>query len=179
LETSYSFFRERNLIQILISRLWLSFQVVRDFVIDQDRAVAMLAIDGSRSLLGHDNELPTKRWKNDIAAHHYNSRARIWALAFVATILLIPLTIFSILYLQWQSAFESPGSKLTKPLDPVLVTGPDRDLKLLLHPEDHVSRESGIINFSWNITKAKIAPNGVEKDVFLINGTANCALLML
>jgi hypothetical protein len=134
----------------------------------------MLAIDGYRSLLGHDNELPTKRWKNDIAGKHYNQRARICILAFVATILLIPLTIFFILYLQWQSAFEATGSRLTELPGPVMVAGPERDLKRLLHPEDHVSRDPGIRRLSWTISKAKIAPNGVEKDVFLINGTANC-----
>jgi hypothetical protein len=139
----------------------------------------MLTIDGSRSLLGHDNELANKRWKSAIAAHHYNPRAQICVLAFVATILLIPLTIFFILYLQWQSAFEAPGSNLTEPPGPVMVAGPERDLKLLLHPEDHVSRDSGTIHLFWNITKAKVAPNGVEKDVFLINGMTNYYLIAL
>ncbi|KAH8805453.1 iron transport multicopper oxidase fet3 [Xylogone sp. PMI_703] len=46
---------------------------------------------------------------------------------------------------------------------------PERDLKWLLHPEDHVSRDPTVRHFSWNITKATRAPNGVRKDIFLIN----------
>ncbi|KAN0090500.1 multicopper oxidase [Hyaloscypha variabilis] len=47
---------------------------------------------------------------------------------------------------------------------------PERDLKVLLHPEDHVSRDPSTRQISWNITKAIITPNGVQKNVFLING---------
>ncbi|KAE9365868.1 multicopper oxidase [Stipitochalara longipes BDJ] len=47
---------------------------------------------------------------------------------------------------------------------------PDRDPKILLHPEDHVSRGPRVRHFSWNITKATIAPDGVQKCAFLING---------
>ncbi|KAH8900175.1 hypothetical protein GQ53DRAFT_869529 [Thozetella sp. PMI_491] len=47
---------------------------------------------------------------------------------------------------------------------------PTRDLKIRLSPQKHVSREPGIQRYSWNITKETLAPNGVEKKVFLING---------
>jgi len=36
-----------------------------------------------------------------------------------------------------------------------------------------LSREPGVRHFSWNISNVTIAPNGVEKEVFLINGTKN------
>jgi hypothetical protein len=130
----------------------------------------MSGIDGSISLLEHDNELATKRWKQDIAAHHYDRRGLNRALALAVPLLLISFTVFLVLYLQWVSAFKALRSKVTEISDSVMVARPERDLKFELHPEDHVSRDPGIRHFSWNITKATIAPNGVQKDVFLING---------
>jgi hypothetical protein len=133
----------------------------------------MSVIEGSRSLLVHDNKLATKRWKEDIEAHDDKQRARIYAPAFLVTVTLIVSTIF-ILWLQWHSAFEGQGLNPPEPSGPSIVPGSERDLKLLLHPEAHVSRDPGIRRFSWSIKKAKkIAPDGVQKDVFLINGTSN------
>lgn len=122
--------------------------------------------DGSKSLLGHDNELASLRWKQDKP----QNRKRIYILIFVTTLLSIPLSVFLVLYLPWNAALASiPG--LTRPSD-VETAGPtlDRDLKFLLHPEDHVSRDAETRRYSWNITKAIRAPNGVKKEVFLING---------
>lgn len=96
----------------------------------------------------------------------------------MTTLLLIPLTFFLVLYLPWNAALASIQN-LTKPpdTDPNLQAEPKRDLKFLLHPEDHVSRDLEVRRYSWNVTKAMRAPNGVEKEVFLINGTANTAFL--
>ncbi|KAF8849971.1 hypothetical protein BDZ45DRAFT_771129 [Acephala macrosclerotiorum] len=80
----------------------------------------------------------------------------------------MPLITFFILYLQWHSP-QATGSSLATPLDLDTTAELAKDLKLLLHPEDHVSRGPGIRRFLWNITKAWIAPNGVLKDVFLVN----------
>lgn len=44
------------------------------------------------------------------------------------------------------------------------------DIKFVLHPEDHVSRDAKVIHLSWNITKAPLAPDGVQRDVIFING---------
>jgi hypothetical protein len=85
-------------------------------------------------------------------------------------ILLVPSSIFCILYLQWQYVFKAPEKQVAPAPVPIVVEGPKRDLKALLHPEHHVSRDPGVRTFSWNITKAKLTPNGVEKEVFLING---------
>lgn len=130
----------------------------------------MLEIDGSISLLAHDNDLATKGWKKDIAAHHYDRKSRNCSLAFAVPLLLISFIVFLVLYLQWVSAFKAPGLNPTGIPVSVMVAGTERDLKFELHPEDHVSRDPGIRYFSWNITKTTIAPNGVQKDVFLING---------
>jgi hypothetical protein len=128
-------------------------------------------MDGTRSLLGRGNELVTRWWKQDNEARHFCQRVRFRTLVFVLTLLFIPLTILFILYLQWHSAFEAPRAEMAEPFDPVMALGPERDLKFLLHPQDHVSRDPGIRHFSWNITKGMIAPDGVQKDVFLINST--------
>lgn len=143
------------------------------------RPVTMSAIDSSRSLLGHDDVLPIQRPKEDISDPNFNRRHRIWSITHLLislTSLLITLTIFFILGRQWHAEFEAPGPAaptLSGHLDSTQEPGHERNLKWLLHPEDHVSRAPGIRHFSWNITKATIAPNGVKKDVFLINGTIN------
>ncbi|ERT01357.1 hypothetical protein HMPREF1624_02602 [Sporothrix schenckii ATCC 58251] len=45
-----------------------------------------------------------------------------------------------------------------------------KDPVIVLHPEDHTNREPQTIRLSWNITKSRIAPDGVFRDVILING---------
>jgi Multicopper oxidase len=140
-------------------------------------AVAMSNTENTRSLLSHDDDLGALRWKQDIAARHLkNGRKRISA--FAVTLLFLPLTIFFILYLQWRSAFGIPAGKLNEYTGPIAVAGPGRDLKLLLHPEDHVSRDPSGRHFSWNITKATVAPNGVRKEVFLINSKIQAHLIL-
>lgn len=133
----------------------------------------MSAIDSSRSLLGHDDELPIQRWKEDIALRNFNRRRRIWAISLLLmslAILLIPLTIFFVLDRPWHAEFDAPGRKPSEHPDSAQEPGHERDLKWLLHPEVHVSRDPATRHFSWNISKVIIAPNGVKKDVFLING---------
>ncbi|CAK7223437.1 hypothetical protein SBRCBS47491_005205 [Sporothrix bragantina] len=41
---------------------------------------------------------------------------------------------------------------------------------IYLHPKDHIHREPQTIHLSWNITKARMAPDGVYREVILING---------
>lgn len=43
-------------------------------------------------------------------------------------------------------------------------------LGIVLHPEDHRSRNSTIITQHWKITSEFRAPDGVKKKVYLING---------
>lgn len=125
-----------------------------------------VAIDSSGPLLGCDEEPLAQRWKEDVNARSVSHRRWIWAL----TALLILLTIFVVAQRQWPSEFDAQRPKLLG--HPVTTQEPEheRNLKWLLHPEDHVSREPSIRHFSWNVTKATRAPNGVRKDVFLING---------
>ncbi|KAK4945723.1 hypothetical protein LTR10_015071 [Elasticomyces elasticus] len=43
------------------------------------------------------------------------------------------------------------------------------DLRIILHPEDHVSRPPTTLTYSWIITKGYRSPDGVRKEVYLIN----------
>jgi len=131
--------------------------------------------DGFESLLGHDDDQITKQYKQGVASRRYNQRSQVYSRALIGSFSLILSIIIVLFFLQWNTAFEILGSNLREHSDPVMVTGPgpERDLKFMLYPEEHVSRDPGIRKLSWNITKATRAPDGVEKDVFLINGTSN------
>lgn len=43
------------------------------------------------------------------------------------------------------------------------------DLRILLHPEDHVSRPPTTLVYDWTVTKGYRSPDGVRKEVYLIN----------
>lgn len=95
--------------------------------------------------------------------------------------LLVVLSTFFVLFLQWNSGVVNVlHMNLPQPVNgdtnaETDVSNPAsvhsmRDLKILLHPEDHVSRETQVTYLSWNITSGDIAPDGVVKRVLLING---------
>ncbi|EME87500.1 uncharacterized protein MYCFIDRAFT_184514 [Pseudocercospora fijiensis CIRAD86] len=44
------------------------------------------------------------------------------------------------------------------------------DATINLHPEEHILREARTIELEWNITRAIIRPDGVAKEVYLVNG---------
>ena len=60
------------------------------------------------------------------------------------------------------------GDGLTSPR----VAGQQHGLasSFLLHPEDHVDRDTATIRVQWNVTKGFRSPDGVRKSVYLING---------
>lgn len=43
-------------------------------------------------------------------------------------------------------------------------------LRTILSPEHHIHREASTIRLRWNITIADLAPDGVRRQVYLING---------
>ncbi|KAH8892839.1 hypothetical protein GQ53DRAFT_793693 [Thozetella sp. PMI_491] len=97
----------------------------------------------------------TPRWKQDTAVNH---RRRGWpSIQMLALGLLIV------------EAFKTPTTQATEPAEAATEPGPQRDLAVLLHPEEHLSRDPGLRQFTWNITKESRAPDGVKKEVFLIN----------
>ncbi|OJJ51726.1 hypothetical protein ASPZODRAFT_55640 [Penicilliopsis zonata CBS 506.65] len=88
----------------------------------------------------------------------------------------------------WSHAFSLAGSLLilstallivqtfwTGPGVPTLVaehavSAAERRIEILLHPQDHVLRPADSLRHVWNITSGRKVPDGVAKDVFLING---------
>lgn len=45
-----------------------------------------------------------------------------------------------------------------------------KQLAIPLHPEKHVRRRAKTLEFHWNVTLGTMAPDGVEKQVYLVNG---------
>jgi hypothetical protein len=131
----------------------------------------MAEVDGP--LLGHHEELMIPHKDNPTRRR---DRARPSWSRFVVVVLLVPTSIFFILYLQWQSAFHTSEAAVEDAIPPLEAVEPARDLKILLHPEHHVSRRPAVRHFSWNVTKSTIAPDGVEKTVFLINSMITSSL---
>lgn len=41
---------------------------------------------------------------------------------------------------------------------------------ITLHPDEHGTREIQVREFLWNITSGSLRPDGVRKEVILING---------
>ncbi|KAM4061208.1 multicopper oxidase domain-containing protein [Hirsutella rhossiliensis] len=46
----------------------------------------------------------------------------------------------------------------------------EKQIALALHPEQHVTRGPATLVFNWTITLGTRAPDGVEKEVYLVNG---------
>jgi hypothetical protein len=55
-------------------------------------------------------------------------------------------------------------------LKPVEDT-PAIDDRFMLHPENHIHRQPKTISLQWNVTKEAHRPDGVLRDIYLINGT--------
>lgn len=47
-----------------------------------------------------------------------------------------------------------------------------KQISLALHPERHISRGPATLIFNWTVTLGTRAPDGVEKQVYLVNGTS-------
>jgi hypothetical protein len=71
----------------------------------------------------------------------------------------------------WLSAAHGNGAGSHLPLDELDI--PDDD-GFTLHPEQHIFRAPHTIRLHWNITREARRPDGVLKDVYLINGTWQC-----
>ncbi|KAG6107025.1 hypothetical protein E4U14_004377 [Claviceps sp. LM454 group G7] len=63
---------------------------------------------------------------------------------------------------------------LTRPISTLTTNAVDTDSShdgvIVLHPEQHVYRDSKKIRIDWNITKEMRSPDGVVKSIYLING---------
>ena len=95
-----------------------------------------------------------------------------WSIVHV--MLAIPIVFLSvvfILHLQWNSAVKTveTTSAAAQPDGQSPIAHSRRDVTRFLNPKEHVSRDPKTMQLSWNITKAVIAPDGVRKEVYLIN----------
>jgi hypothetical protein len=139
--------------------------------------VTMSAVDGARPLLGHDDDSPMQRGEEGFVDRKPNYRGRAGAIGLLLILgtSLISLVVYFALNRQWNGLAEFEP-KLADHLGLSQGLDTERSLRWLLHPESHVSRDPGVRHLSWNITKATIAPNGVKKDVFLVNGVVDLCL---
>ncbi|OAA53343.1 ferro-O2-oxidoreductase [Cordyceps fumosorosea ARSEF 2679] len=53
---------------------------------------------------------------------------------------------------------------------PVVLPDPAQEAGYILHPKDHIAREPTTLRMSWSVTRELRKPDGVEKQVYLING---------
>lgn len=128
--------------------------------------------DCEDSRRSHDSAPLIPGWKDEsnIYSPVRKGYGRILALI---VFLLTFLSIFTVLFIHLSSSSTTPEAAISTEHDAATVgSEPRRNLKVLLHPQDHVSRKPGVRDYSWNITKTTIAPDGVEKQVYLINGAA-------
>lgn len=101
------------------------------------------------------------------------SMAQRWWQATLQVLVITPLVLSIVLFVIYFQNVATPLDLIAASTTKSLNTGNTeikRDFGIFLHPKDHILREPDVLRFSWNITKATIAPDGVEKDVFLING---------
>jgi hypothetical protein len=102
-------------------------------------------------------------------------RARYHACWRAATpvLVIIPLMLsFVFFVINFKGQYILPISEKANLLDSAIDADSSRNVDFLLHPEKHDSRKQDVLRFSWNISKATIAPDGVDKEVFLINSTS-------
>ncbi|KJZ74708.1 hypothetical protein HIM_05825 [Hirsutella minnesotensis 3608] len=77
------------------------------------------------------------------------------------------------LYLSYAFTSGAPSTSTAGVSVDAATGGPSSshaDDSFVLHPEDHVYRKAKTIHLKWNVTKAVLAPDGVSKSVYLING---------
>lgn len=121
------------------------------------------------SLLGSKDDLLEK---TEGIYNRPTTAQRFWQAAF-RVLILTPLVLSIVLFIVYFQDVATPldlvAGNATQP-QITEYTELKRDFGIFLHPEDHVSREPNVLHLSWNITKAIIAPDGVEKSVFLIDG---------
>lgn len=112
--------------------------------------------------------------------HNYGDtgRKRFWCAPrrkLLLALFLVPLItgITLLLYLYAEPVFDR--------LPKFGVAGPAyskgvRDFGILLHPDAHIGREATTQRLSWTITKSLLTPDGVEKQVFQINGESSLTM---
>lgn len=112
-----------------------------------------------RRLLDESSAVEPRSHKYDVEAKGTTTRSNgtsLWvSLGFVFVALLLTLPFLGYMrHVKVSSETSSPAKQLAIPL----------------HPELHVSRGAKKLEFHWNVTLGTMAPDGVEKQVYLVNG---------
>ncbi|KAJ6781645.1 hypothetical protein PWT90_01395 [Aphanocladium album] len=91
-------------------------------------------------------------------------------------LLLVTATLYTVVALRYSHATPLPFSwiapqhgvaETTKPVTDAHENDGDR---FALHPESHISRPPRTLKFDWKVTRQQARPDGVLRDVYLING---------
>lgn len=86
----------------------------------------------------------------------------LWIVGGGATVLLFTFLTFK---LEWRLVPTKNETSYNLP-----TTGSSiRDFTIALHPDEHNDRDAQTRNFAWSITSALLRPDGVSKEVILIN----------
>lgn len=131
---------------------------------DEHEASIRLLIHGR----GHD-ETPEEphirlRLKND------TDKSK-WLRPFGLLFLVLVLTTITITSFQTLSKMSTSSKTSGQVYNIHDESGDDEQLLgIKLHPEDHVSRSAKTLTFHWDITSDYRAPDGVKKEVYLVNG---------
>lgn len=89
-------------------------------------------------------------------------------LRLLAGIVLL-LTVFGLYGAYYSARVSSLGPSIDN--DVYLASAEEEDgLATVLHPEQHIFRDARTIRLQWNITLGQRAPDGVTKQVYLVNG---------
>lgn len=121
-----------------------------------------------RRLLDESSAVEPRSHEYDIEAKGTSARSNgtsIWVslgFVFIAVLLTLPFLGY-MRHVKVSSEMSSPAKQLAIPL----------------HPEKHVSRGAKTLEFHWNVTLGTMAPDGVEKHVYLVNGLLYCACTLL
>ncbi|KAL1859074.1 hypothetical protein VTK73DRAFT_7603 [Phialemonium thermophilum] len=117
--------------------------------------------------------------RGDGAGHERKSVSpRAWSdCEILAGSLVVAASVFFVLLLQWRLVLDSSSLATTWAGSGQAGSGAGttgvsrhRDLKILLHPDDHVSRDPRVQNLSWTLSSGEQAPDGVTRRVLLVNG---------
>lgn len=89
----------------------------------------------------------------------------------LVALLLSTVLYFSVFPKLWGNGNASTQTGIRQQLDNLKENGKEGfGLSVFLHPEDHRNRRAETIAVEWNITKGERRPDGVLKQVYLING---------
>lgn len=67
----------------------------------------------------------------------------------------------------------------TPTVEPEVRPDPVQENGFVLSPKDHIDREPQTLRLTWNVTRELREPDGVEKQVYLINGRRTRATALI